>query len=148
VAGQDIASVVEITPVSLIGLICAAGAIDLVPARAWPVEAAVEELRDSAPAGGSVRRAAERWSERRSEGYGCAGIRLVFRALVGVDGAVPEGSGWEAGWRLRQDWLATHAMLLADLDAADREAVLAAGQLASDMSSRWSKKAVAAEPTS
>lgn len=138
----------EVTPVALIGLICAAGGIELVPARAWPVEAAIEQLRTSAPAGRVVRRAAQRWSGTRCEGYGVAGVAAALRQLVAAGRAVPEGTGWDAGWRLRPEWLSAHEVLLSGLDTSERAAVLAAGQLAAEMSSRWSKKAVAAVPTS
>lgn len=138
----------EVTPVVLIGLICAAGGIHVLPARAWPLEAAIEELQNRSPVGGPVRRAAERWSGRRSEGYGVAGVTVALRRLASVGRVAPEGSGWEAGWRLEPEWLSKHEALLANLDAADREAVLSVGHLAAEMSSRWSKKAEAAAPTS
>lgn len=139
---------VEITPAVLLGLISAAGGIGLVPARGWPVEAAIETLREQAAAGGPVRRAAERWPTRSSVGYGCSGVDALFRRLTTVGWAKAEGSGWHAGWRLQPEWITGHLALLWSLDDADREAVDAAGQLAAEMVSRWSKKTVASRPTS
>jgi len=141
-------SEVEITPAALVGLICAAGGLEVIPARAWPVEAAIEVLQQLAPADGPVRRAAERWSGRRPAAPGLPGVRPALRQLAAVGSLAPDGCGWRAGWRIAATWSEFHLGLLAGLQPADRAAVQSAGQLAAEMSSSWSKNEVAAAPTS
>lgn len=141
-------SEVQITPAALVGLICAAGGLEVIPARAWPVEAAIEVLQQRAPADGPVRRAADRWPGRRPAGPGLRGVRASLRQLAAVGWVAPDGSGWRAGWRIATAWSEFHLGLLAGLQPADRAAVQSAGQLAAEMSSSWSKNEVAAAPTS
>ena len=73
-------------------------------------------------------------------------MQTALRRFAGVGRATTEGAGWDAGWRLEEEWVASHLGLLGSLSEADREALEAAGQLANEMVTRWSKKVVASAP--
>jgi hypothetical protein len=135
---------IEISPSTLLGLLCASGANRL-PARSWPVEAALHHVRATAPRDGSVGRALTRWPlERSTEGPRLAGLASVIRELAATGALVPSGSGWEAGYLVSEEWRDSHSPLLASLPSADRRALAQAAHRLTARVRTFSNKAAVA----
>jgi hypothetical protein len=138
---------VELTPSTLIGLICAVARVERLPARGWALEIALDSL-DRYPVAGdiSVKRAVARWPRPASCAAKLHGIDLVVRQLAAAGHLVPSGRGWFAGYVPEEGWLEAHARLASSLCDADRQLLRRAVQGLQAALSTWSKKAVASGP--
>lgn len=138
---------IELSPSTLIGLLCASGQILRLPSGAWAIEAALEVLARRSRPMTSVGRAILRWPYGRDPmGTTFSGVRRVVRDLERSGHLVPSGYGWEAGYVPTANFVAAHAQLLASLETSDRRALSAAAHRLVAILRTWSKNAVAPGP--
>lgn len=121
---------------AVVGLCLAAAGAVVLPARAWPLDAAFQRLaarlpRESPYAESVVGRVPS--SRRRGTG----GAERLLRLLATTGVAGQAGSGSAALWVFDADWSAGWRELLGGLGAADREAFFEAGQVLASCVSTW-----------
>lgn len=125
----------------IIGLVWAAAGALRVPARAWPLQIALEVLEIEAPPGGRLARAMDLWpTSVTSHGRCRTNVERTLRALARNRALSTEGRGWDAGYRPTPDWLEYGRIALTSLTTGERAAVgLAAQRMVASLTT-WSKK--------
>lgn len=119
----------EIANPTLIGLIVAAGEVEFIPAVPWALEMALEELIRAAPSGSAIDRAVERWRLASGDtNRGFAGIGVALRGLAAAGYLVPEGRGWEAGYRVDPTWRIEFRTTLEALSGEEVNVLMRAAQ--------------------
>lgn len=132
------------TKTTLVGALLAESELSLLPARPWPLEAAIEALAEQAPHGSPLAGAARGWlRERPSPSGRVRGVGAWMHEAVEAGLLRPEGRGWEAGYRPRTDWLEQAAQLRAVIPSSEAVALTEASQRLVAMSTMLSKNAAA-----
>jgi hypothetical protein len=132
------------TKTMLVGALLAESELALLPARPWPLEAAIETLGERAPQGSPLAGAARGWlRERPSPSGRVLGVGAWLREAAEAGLLRPEGRGWEAGYRPRKDWLRQAAQLRAVISASEATALNEAAQRLAAMSTMLWKNAAA-----
>ena len=139
---------IELTPRSLIGLLCAFAGVKRLPVQGWALEVGLDVLGRHASADESaVGRALSRWP-RGAGGVvpRYLGLQKLLQELVRSGHLQPEGRGWDAGYAPAEGWIAAHTGLVTALSRTERGALTKAAQALNAALTTWSKNAVASEP--
>jgi hypothetical protein len=132
------------TKTTLVGALLAKSELALLPARPWPLEAAIETLAERGPQGSPLVAAARGWLRDRPSPSGrVLGIGAWMREAAEAGLLSPEGRGWEAGYRPREDWLRQADQLRAAISASEAAALNEAAQRLAAMSTMLWKNAAA-----
>jgi hypothetical protein len=129
---------------SLVALLALRAGLSHLPAATWPLEGALEMLRGRADESGVLCAALEQLPQRPlGPEERVAGVGQLVRELVATGRLMPEGTGWDARFRLSRAWLESHRELYVLLSADDRAALDRAGQQLVAMTTMLSKNAAA-----
>ncbi len=114
---------------NVLGLLIAAARLESVPASAWPVEAALEQLGIRLTSHGALSRAVARWQEPgdavRSR---FPGLSETLRGLVGAGHLRPTGRGSHAALVVSSSWQRLHEDLMAALTPEERTVLIRVAQ--------------------
>jgi hypothetical protein len=132
-----------LTSEAVVGVLCAAAGLSRLPARHWPLDAALEELAERVDARGDIGLALARMPRTSGAGDRFPRIRPLLRQLVTLGLLVPYGSGSDAGFVIEGTWAEANAALLASLAESDRRALGEVAQRLCAMVTMASKNPVA-----
>lgn len=135
----------ELTRPTLLGLLCASG-VERIPARTWPVQAALGRVQDRVSATSPVGRVIRQWPRRQTvAGEQFDGLETLLRGLA-VSGVLrPSGRGTSAGYDVDESWKDRHLQVLANLSRADQRALADGAQGVVARTTRSSKKPAVVE---
>lgn len=127
----------------LVGLLVAASELEVLPARPWCIEAALErlsvELDQGAEPGGPLAAALSRWQVAGNAARSrFPGLRSVVAGLVSSGALAPDNYAFTVDTH----WRAVHANLLDLLPTTERAAAAAAAQTLVAMATISSKQAL------
>jgi hypothetical protein len=132
------------TPAALFGALIAEAELELVPAWSWPLEAAIESLADPDRPEDGLSLAARHWLEPRPGSAGrVRGVAAWLRDAAEAGLLVPEGEGWDAGYRPQTTWIVRARKMKAVLIPSEATALREAAQTLVAMSTMLWKKAAA-----
>ena len=132
------------TKTTLVGALLAEAELALLPAKPWPLEVAIETLAERAPQGSPMAGAARGWLRDRPSPSGrVRGVGTWMREAAETGLLRPEGRGWEAAYRPRQDWLRQAAQLRGTISTNEAAALNEAAQRLAAMSTMLWKNAAA-----
>jgi hypothetical protein len=135
----------DMTRETLIGLLCAAAGLDRLPAQHWPLDAAMQYLERDIAENSAVWRTLARWPRVRTDpSFRYGELPALMRKLACLGLLTPEGTGWEAAFRLKPSWAAENRALLFRLTADERQSLRRAGQRLVAMTTMASKRPAAA----
>ncbi len=147
-ANGDGAMCIELTPQSIIGLLCAFARVDRLPARGWALEAGLEivDRHD-----GDEQLALKRAVSRLPRGPGgvlprFGALDKLLQDLAQAGHLTRAGRGWDAGFVPDKVWIAAHEALAVSLSARERALLRKAAQALKATLTTWSKNAVASGP--
>lgn len=121
-----------------IGLILAAAQERSIPARPWPLAAAMQDLARTLPAQSPFTDACP------SKGNPTRKLEDSIRMLVNRGHAIGSGRGVEAVWIFQERWVEGWATVLDGLDETDRNDWSRAAQVLTSCLSIWAKSVCAA----
>ena len=129
-----------LSPATLVGLVCSSSGAEVIPARGWALEPALELLelraqRDSLLSR-SIRSWVDQWAGRT---FRFVGVDAVLRELAVSGKLLPVGVGWNAGYTLDEAWSNDHGTLLGFLSTEERRTLKQAGQRLTATLTTWSK---------
>jgi hypothetical protein len=135
----------DLTRETLVGLLCAAAGLDRLPAQHWPVDAALQYLERHVVKDSAVARTLARWPRPHTDpSFQYGELPALTRKLVSLGLLAPEGTSWEASFRVEASWAAKNRALFIRLPATEQRSLRRAGQRLVALATMASKKPVAA----
>jgi hypothetical protein len=136
---------VLITREALVGLLCAAGHLQRLPAQHWPIDAALQYLEREVPTHSAVGRTLAAWPRPGTDpSFRYGELPALARRLVCLGLLTPEGTRSEAVFRIDTSWTTENEALLNRLPMREQRPLLRAGQRLVAMATMASKKPIAA----
>jgi hypothetical protein len=134
-----------LTRETLVGLLCAAGRLERLPAQQWPVDGALQYLERDVPLDSTVGRTLAKWPRLKNDpSFRYGELPVLARRLVSLGLLTPEGARSEAVFRIDASWATKNEALLTRLPGREQRPLRRAGQRLVAMATMASKKPVAA----
>lgn len=133
-----------LSPDEVLGVVWSVAGPIRVPARCWPMQVALENLALHLGRGvGQLAHAVASWPiQVSSSGRAYVGVDLILRELANAGHLIPEGRGWDGGFRPSSAWLERSSFVRTSLPSYERAAVDRAAQRLVATVTIWSKKAL------